>query len=553
MDVAETLCQVVEEISSEVELRPLLTRIVTHACELLGADDGSIGLVDPSRRKVRTEAVYRMPLAEQDAEHPVNIGLTGAVLANGEPLMLDRYGDLPDITLPELAENTVIGVPIKSHGRLVGVFGIGARPPRKFHERDLATLQLFARHAAIAIDNAIRYQREKSRSERLALIARVSRLVSAGLEPVELVAFAAQVIHEQLGYPNVVIPLLENDVLVYRAHAGAYKNMFTEQYQLHVSQGITGAAVRTRNVVVVNDITQDARYVPPPKPIDVTSELAVPIVLGHEVFGVVNVEGRQHFEKEDISSIQVIADHLAVAIKNARLFDEAREVAIMRERQRLARDLHDSVTQVLSSISMMSQSLVAAWRKDAKEGERRAHRLEELSRLAFAEMRALLLELRPLPEDEVHGPAAEPGSLADISSYGLKRALQRLLAVLAPETLDIRMDFANYRYQALEHEEALCRICQEAVSNSLRHAGAQRLCVSAEVLEDNRVRLEITDDGQGFDPAALPRADRSAPGRVGLGMQTMRERAAALGGHTTIHSERGKGTRVVVELPRRDR
>jgi signal transduction histidine kinase len=550
---AEILCQVVEEISSEVELRPLLTRIVTHACELLGADDGAIGLVDPSRRKVRTEAVYRMPTLEQGAEHPVNVGLTGAVLANGEPLLLDRYGDLPEITLPELAENAVIGVPIKSHGRLVGVFGIGARPPRKFHERDLATLQLFARHAAIAIDNAIRYQREKSRSERLALIARVSRLVSAGLEPVELVATAAQVIHEQLGYPNVVIPLLEKDYLVYRAHAGAYKDMFAEQYRLHVTQGITGAAVRTRNVMLVNDVTRDARYVPPPKPIDVTSELAVPIVLGHEVFGVVNVEGRVQFEKEDISSIQVIADHLAVAIKNARLFDEAREAAIMRERQRLARDLHDSVTQVLSSISLMSQSLVAAWRKDAKEGERRAHRLEELSRLAFAEMRALLLELRPLPETETHEPAAEPGSLADISCYGLKRALQRLLAVLAPETLDVRIDFANYRYQALEHEEALCRICQEAVSNSLRHSGAQSLSICAEVLENNRVRVEIADNGRGFDTASVASIAASSVGRAGLGMQTMRERAAALGGTTTIHSERGKGTRVIVELPRRDR
>jgi len=549
---AETLCQVVEEISSEVELRPLLTRIVTHACELLGADDGAIGLVDPSRRKVRTEAVYRMPMLEQGAEHPVNVGLTGAVLARGEPLLLDRYGDLAEITLPELAENTVIGVPIKSRGHLVGVFGIGARPPRKFNERDLATLQLFARHAAIAIDNAIRYQREKSRNERLALIARVSRLVSAGLEPVELVATAAQVIHEQLGYPNVAIPLLEKDHLVYRAHAGAYKDIFAEQYRLPVTQGITGAAVRTRNVVLVNDVTRDARYVPPPKPIDVTSELAVPIVLGHEVFGVVNVEGRLQFEKEDISSIQVIADHLAVAIKNARLFDEAREAAIMRERQRLARDLHDSVTQVLSSISLMSQSLVAAWRKDAKEGERRAHRLEELSRLAFAEMRALLLELRPLTEEEAHEPA-EPGSLADVACYGLKRALQRLIAVLAPETLDVRIEFANYRYQALEHEEALCRICQEAVSNSLRHSGARSLSLSAEVLESDRVRVEIADDGQGFDAETVASVAAASNGRAGLGMQTMRERAAALGGTTTIHSERGKGTRVIVELPRRDR
>jgi signal transduction histidine kinase len=550
---AEALCQVVEEISSELELRPLLTRIVMHACELLGADGGSIGLVDPSRRQVRTEAVYRMPEVEQGTLTPIDVGLAGAVLARGEPVILDRYGDLPHSTLPELAENAAIGVPIKSHGRLVGVFGIGAQPPRKFQQRDLATLQLFARHAAIAIDNAIRHQQEKSRSERLALIARVSRLVSAGLEPAELVATAAQVIHEQLGYPNVVIPLLEQDYLVYRAHAGAYRDIFSEPYRLHVTQGITGAAVRTRSVMMVNDVAQDARYVPPPKPIDVTCELAVPIVLGHEVFGVVNVEGRLPFEKEDLSSIQVIADHLAVAIKNAQLFDDAREAAIMRERQRLARELHDSVTQVLSSISLMSQSLVAAWRKDAKEGERRAHRLEELSRLAFAEMRALLLELRPL-EVDAREVAAEPGSLADVASYGLKRALQRLLAVLAPETLDVRVDFTNYRYQVLEHEEAFCRICQEAVANSLRHSGAQSLSISAEVLDTNRVRVEIADDGQGFDDTSLTFAG-SAPERTrgGLGMQTMRERAAALGGVTTVHSERGKGTRVIVELPRRDR
>ena len=544
---AETLCQVVEEISSELELRPLLTRIVAHACELLGADDGSIGLYDPIRKTIRMEAIYRMPLREQGTELPANVGLAGRVLASGEPVLLDRYGDLPDVPLPELAENAVIGVPIRSHGHLVGFFGIGATPPRKFGARELATLQLFARHAAIAIDNAMRYQREKSRSERLALIARVSRLVSAGLEPVELVATAAQVIHEQLGYPNVVIPLLDNDHLVYRSHAGAYREIFREEYRMHVSQGITGAAVRTHAAQVVNDVTQDPRYVPPPLPIDVIAELAVPIVLGHEVFGVINIEGRAPFEREDISSIQVIADHLAVAIKNARLFDDARENAVMRERQRLARDLHDSVTQVLFSISLIAQSLVAAWRKDAKEGERRAHRLEELSEMAFGEMRALLRELRPVATDV----GAPSGSLAEIESYGLKRALQRLLAVLAPENPEVRLEFAHYRFQALEHEEALYRICQEAVSNSLRHAEAQRISIRAEVLDSQRVRLQVTDDGKGFDALDATVVVQTALG--GLGMQTMRERSVALGGSTTIESEPGKGTRVTVELPRSDR
>jgi signal transduction histidine kinase len=545
---AEALRHMVEEISSELELRPLLTRIVTHACDLLGADDGSIGLYDPMKKVIRTEAVCRMPPREVGAEVGPGVGLAGAVLESGQPIILERYDQLNTMTLPELAANAVIGMPIVIRGRLVGFFGIGARPPRRFDARDLGTLKLFGRHAAIAIDNAMRYQRERARNERMALIARVSRLVSLQMEPTELVATAAQVIHEQLGYPNVVIPLLEDNELVYRAHAGAYREVFREEYRLHISQGIAGAAARTRLVQICNDVRKDPRYVPPPRPIDVLTELSVPIVLGHEVFGVINIEGRKPFEDEDVSSIQVIADHLAVAIKNAGLFDESREAAVMRERARLARDLHDSVTQVLSSISMISQSLVSAWQRDAKEGERRAHRLEELSRLAFAEMRALLRELRP-PSEELGTAPAGLGSREEVSSYGLRRALQRLLAVLAPETPHITLDFSGYRYQALEHEEALYRICQEAVANALRHSGAKNLFIQAQALENGWVRVEVRDDGCGFDLNALPAARENG----GLGSHTMCERADALGGKTTVDSAPGKGTRVVIELPRDDR
>jgi signal transduction histidine kinase len=545
---AEALRRMVEEISSELELRPLLTRIVTHACDLIGADDGSIGLFDPVKKVIRTEAVCRMPLREVGAETGPGVGLAGAVLSRGEPVVLSRYDELTTITLPELAANSVIGMPIVSRGRLVGFFGIGARPPRRLNEQDLSTLELFGRHAAIAIENAMRYQRERARNERMALIARVARLVSLQMEPRELVATAAQVIHEQLGYPNVVIPLLEKEHLVYRAHAGAYREIFKDEYRLHMSRGIAGAAARTRLVQICNDVSKDPRYVPPPQPIDVCSELSVPIVLGHEVFGVINIEGRRSFEDEDVSSIQVIADHLAVAIKNAELFDESREAAVMRERARLARDLHDSVTQVLSSISMISQSLVSAWQRDPKEGERRAHRLEELAQMAFGEMRALLRELRPLVAAAEH-PGAALGSREEVASYGLRRALQRLLAVLAPETPAVTLDFASYRYQVLEHEEAIYRICQEAIANALRHSGAANLAIRARVQEDGWVFVEVEDDGRGFDVTAKPTERLHG----GLGTQTMCERAIALGGRTTVDSAPGKGTRVIIELPRDDR
>lgn len=546
---AGILRRVVEEISSELELRPLLTRIVSYACELLRADDGAIALYDGARDVMCIEAVYRLPEREIGTQLGRGVGLAGTVLQTGEPMVLRRYGDLPNVTLPELADNAVIGVPIRKGTQLLGFFGIGARPPRVFDAQDLGELQLFARHAAIAIDNAVRYQRERTRSERMATILRISRLISAELEPVELVATAALVLHEQLGLPNVAIPLLEGDELVCHAYVG--HEVFRRPYRLPVSRGITGAAARSRAVQLVNDVSRDPRYVKAPVPVDVLSELAVPIVLGQEVFGVVNVEGHVPFDEEDVAVLQIVADHLAVAIKNARLVEEVRRAAIMRERQMLARELHDSVSQVLSSISLMAQSLASAWRRDAREGERRAHRIEELSRLAFAEMRALPRELRPLGDDAAEPSSGSAGSLEDVRRHGLHRALERLAAVLAPETPRVELDFSGYAPQLLEREEILFRICQEALSNALRHARASRIGIAA-FTDREWLRIEVKDDGCGFDFAQLTaRAVRRAAD--GLGLQTMRERAEGLDGNVHVESALGRGTRIVLEVPRADR
>src|SRR5262245_37893065 len=150
----ESLRQVIESISSELELRPLLTRIVRHACELIGADNGTIGLVDPMRNVVRTEAAYRMPENELGAEMGPGVGLAGQVLLTREPLVLRRYGDVDNPTQPDLAENPVIGMPIFWREQMIGFFGLGTPLAGEFTERDVQTLAEFAKHAAIAIENA---------------------------------------------------------------------------------------------------------------------------------------------------------------------------------------------------------------------------------------------------------------------------------------------------------------------------------------------------------------------------------------------------------------
>jgi signal transduction histidine kinase len=549
--LSEPFSSILEEIASELELRPLLTSIITRACGLLGADDGAIGLYVPDRRVVQIEAIHRLPETEIGTEFEAGEGLVGRVLATGRPVILEHYGELDRISLPEHIGNAVIGLPILGPaGDLIGVFGIGARPPRKFGANDVATLRLFARHAAIAIQNALRYGREQRRTERMMLIASIARVITSGLEPEELVGTAARAIHEHLGYRNVVIPLLqrsdEGDCLVFRSHAGGYQDVFEEPYLLPIEKGVTGAAVKTREVQIVNDVRKDPRYVPPPVPVNVRTELAVPIVLGDEVFGCINLEGLTPFDDDDVASIQIIADHLAVAIKNARLSNEARQAAVMRERQRLARDLHDAVSQALSSISLMSQSLVSAWRRDPAEGERRARRLEELSRLAFAEMRALLRELRP---DSAGDPGEPPSTVGvgDVKKMGLAGALQRFAIVLAPQTPSIRLDFSNYRPQPAALEESLYLICREALSNAIRHSGAHRVDIAGRVEEDV-LTLTVQDNGRGFDLAerSTAPADRA---EHGIGLQTMSERAAVLGGVCEVRSQSGRGTTVCIRIP----
>jgi signal transduction histidine kinase len=546
----DTFGWILEEIASELELRPLLTSIITRACGLLNAENGAIALYDARRHSVQVEAVHRLPDTEIGTEFEPGEGLMGQVLATGRTIVVDRYGDLDRISLPEYRNQAVLGVPILGRGSgLIGVFGIGARPNRKFGQTDVDTLQLFARHAAIAIQNALRYARELRRTERMALIARVSRLASTGLDAEQLVATAAQVIHDHLGYPNVVIPLIyrgDPDYLLFRSHAGAYRDVFETPYQMPANFGICGAAVTSRQPQMVNDVRDDPRYVPPPVHINVRTELAVPIVLGEEVFGCINVEGLRPFDEDDVSSVQIIADHLAVAIKNARLSSEARQAAVMRERQRLARDLHDAVSQALSSISLMSQSLVSAWRRDPAEGERRTHRLEELARLAFAEMRALLRELRPTPTDAA--PSEFRSGVEDVRAIGLKAALHRFANTLAPQTPTIRVDFTAYRQQDPSLEEGLFLICREALSNAIRHSGAHRVEIRAAVVVDELV-LSVTDNGSGFDERSHYERAATDELDVGLGLQTMRERAAALGALCQIHSQPGHGTSVVVRLP----
>ncbi len=275
------LQRMVEDISGELAIEPLLTRIVANACELIGADDGAIGLYDVERDVIRTAAVYLMPPRELGAEMARGVGLAGRVLETGKPLIA-RYGDIANVTLPELADNQVIGIPIRWQGGLIGFFGIGANPPRRFDQHDQALLEMFARHAANAIHNAAHYAQARRRTARFELIARIAANLPIEGEIEGRLQEAADAIHEMLEFPSVDIPLVDPDdpqTLVVRVRGGEYKRRIQGEDRLSVATGIMGAAVREARPQLVNDVASDPRYVTPPGVKPPRAELAVPIVL----------------------------------------------------------------------------------------------------------------------------------------------------------------------------------------------------------------------------------------------------------------------------------
>ena len=546
----ESVRAVVETISGELELQPLLESILRHACELIGAEHGTIGLVDPARDLIRTAASYRMPPGEDGAEMPRGVGLAGAVLERGTPVVLERYGDLAYPTQPDFADHCVIGMPIEWGGRMIGFLGVGG-PSGRLGAQEVETLALFARPAAIAIANAWRYEDERQRADRMALVARVARLVTADLRLEELLQRAADAIHELLGFPNLAIPLIDPEqpgMLVLSVKGGHYKRLIPGEYRIPITTGLMGEAARTRRTVLVNDVTADPRYLRTPGGEPARAELAVPILLGDRVLGVVNVERDEPFSEEDAAIVGIIADQLAVAIENARLYASAQQVAVLEERQRLARELHDAVTQHLSSLTLMAQTLGPAYARGREEGESRARRVVELSQVALDEMRVLLAELRPRARDQ-GGPEAEApagSARARLRHHGLAEALALLAGDVSCDVLPVDTDLARYVPRPLAEEEALYRIAQEALSNVVKHAGATY--VQLQLATDGRTTvLSITDDGRGFT-TSVERTGEHAVQMGGLGLLTMRERAAAIGATIRIDSA-VQGTTVEVVVP----
>jgi signal transduction histidine kinase len=304
--------------------------------------------------------------------------------------------------------------------------------------------------------------------------------------------------------------------------------------------GVLGAMLESPEPVRTEDLHEHPRFGgwwPDGHP-DMRSFLGVPIVAPEGVIGafyLTHKEGAPAFGDADQELIELLAAHAAIAITNARLYERSRELSMLSERNRLALELHDAVSQKLFGVTLAAESAATLLdRHDDVAAREQVQRLRGLAGEAQDELRALIQELRP----------------PDLARDGLCGALRKQAATLGRlhgVAIDVEADDGVSAGADGTADAELLRVAQEALANALRHArGARRVVVRLGRRQDRGgggVVLEVADDGPGFDPA-----DPDLRGRH-LGLTSMETRAARIGGRLTIASAPGAGTTVRLEVP----
>jgi PAS domain S-box-containing protein len=517
---------------------------MSHIRQLIPCQRAGIGLFDFSTNEMVLLAV------DADTETKVE--------KSGMRMRLDRFEDEIDILRQgrvvimfeefqpreEVSEvlyteevRSVVTIPLISQDELIGILNLTVTNPSLFTEESETIARQVADQLAIAIQQARLHEQVQRHAEELE--QRVADRTRELLTMYEVMAIAS----EALDLETTLVRSLGRVLVAMESNAGAIHlldeggetrrlavqqgfppDLVAQLESLPSRKGLGGWVIEHGQPLIVPDITSDPRMIVTPDTIPRTY-VGVPMRAGGRTLGVISVlreTTQPQFSQEEITLLASLADRVGAVVERTRLRQLAEQAAVLEERQRLARELHDSVTQSLYILNLLTE----AGRRTATAGdltgvEGYLGRLGEIAQQALKEMRLLVYELRPLV----------------LEREGLVGALQqRLDAVEGRAGVEARLLVETEVELAPPVEEALYRIAQEALNNALKHAQATSVTVRMHT-EGERVELEIADNGQGFDPNAI--GDTG-----GLGLITMRERAEQLGGTLRILSAPGEGTKV---------
>jgi PAS domain S-box-containing protein len=378
-------------------------------------------------------------------------------------------------------------------------------------------------------------QRVAERTRELSALLEVSHNVNSTLELQPLLTLILDQLKSVLDYSGASIFIREGERIVNVDYRGPAPVEEVLKLNIPRRAGVE-EVLRRREPVIIDDVRGDTPLardfmVSNGKYMDTTfsyirSWMGVPLMSKEWVIGALCLD----YDKPDYYTPQharlalAIANQAAIAIENARLYEQAQQLAVLEERQRLARELHDSVSQALYGVALGARTARTLLDRDPAKVAEPLNYVLSLAEAGLAEMRALIFELRP----------------ESLETEGLVAALGKQAAAMqARHNVSVNTEFCEEPRLPFELKEAFYRIAQEALNNTIKHARATRVDLSLKCA-DGTLTLRVADNGLGFDPGG------SYPGHLGL--KSMRERIARLGGSLEISSDPGKGTSVVAQV-----
>ncbi len=537
--------QIAESLSLSVNTEEILRDSLERVMSLVEANAGAICVLDSEREELFSTVHFGFPPAVVDRIRRQKLEqarIGSHVVKTGAPVIipkLQEYGDPPLAPLVHQAGFlSLASLPLTSQGMVVGVLVLASRSEGAFHESSVRLVSAIANQVALAVERGSLFQEATRRAQDLAALNEVSTMVSSSLDLMEVLRAALPKVVAIMGMDAGEVWLWEEPTqeMVMAFHYGAFPEAFREITRFKKGEGFPGQVALTGEAVMSTDIAQDECFVRNGvRMAGIHFFACIPLKAEGKVVGALDLatRDRRQLLARELQLLTSIGNQIGVAIDRARLYDQVQNLAVAEERGRIAREVHDGVAQVLGYVNTKTLAV----RKLLDTGEVDLAR-EELSQLesaakeVYADLREAVLGLRS----------------ALYQRNGFILALEEYLEGFC-QMFRIPVAFSSAPGNGAIHlnpqaEIQLIRVIQEALSNVRKHSGASQAWVTIEAAEVE-IRVAIRDNGRGFDPSQLSRRARPR-----FGLQTMRERAEAIGGRLEIRSHPGAGTEVLVTIPR---
>jgi two-component system, NarL family, sensor histidine kinase DevS len=533
------------ELVSDLSLETVLERIVNLAREQAGARYAALGVLDDDGR-VETFIPAGMTEAEirKIGSPPTGKGLLDANHWGKKTLRIAKISDDPSsVGFPphHPSMDSFLGVPIMLGDSILGQLYLTNKINHfEFTQDDEQVIETLAAYAAVAICNARLYREMveqdralTQRNEDMALLNDVATALTTSLELEDILDRTLMRVIKYMGVEAGEIFLSEEGGLILKLamHRGEAAEEFSSRERFKLGEGFVGIVAQTGKPLVTEQLDKEKRFIRKAVVAAGFRYLAsIPLAARGNVVGVMNVASRKKrsLDTRELALLTAIGTWAGITIENALLHNQARRLAVLEERERIAMDLHDGIIQSIYAVGLALDVARRSMEDDPDLTRKKINQAIDGLNSSIGDIRSYISDLRPR---QFEGKNLIEGLQRLVEEYRINTREEAVLS--APKN--------GLTPLPGSHATALFHICQESLANVAKHARAQQARVHLWVSKD-RVLLEVSDNGRGFDL-------RNMSVTLGHGLSNMHTRAHRVGGDVEITSEPGEGTTVLAWVP----